>query len=144
MEEGGGGSRDTDRPEVRDTTFDVKGTRYPRTVQNLVNMFKVTLASFARAHAKINFALEFDRDTACAIELRQFLRAMRSNYPSSLLLLSRDQAPWVQPRLRLLCEIGRCRNRQDISYSRRIERIKAFQARLVLDFATGPVSRHAQ
>jgi len=40
--------------------------------------------------------------------------------------------------------IARCRNRQDTPHPWRIERIKAFQARLVLDFATGPASRHAQ
>lgn len=31
-----------------------------------------------------------------------------------------------------------------ILYPRRIDRIKAFQARLVLDFATGPAPWHAQ
>lgn len=36
--------------------------------------------------------------------------------------------------------IRQCRRIVKIFYPRRIERIKAFQARLVLDFATGPVS----
>lgn len=37
-------------------------------------------------------------------------------------------------------DIRQCRRIVKIFYPRRIERIKAFQARLVLDFATGPVS----